>query len=190
MSAAITSACKAELWGATLKSVNPSVVGVITVITMDTMKNALAVAMGKKSRQELANDLVKEMFVSSCCLLLGGVVQGIMVELPIVGFMLGSFVGSIVGSFVYTLGYNAVLSFCIDTGFTMFGLVEQDYKLPAEVIREIGIDVFDYERFEYPAFEYRKFAASKFQYNRFQPKSIDIIYLRRGVIGVHQIGYL
>lgn len=190
VSSAITTACKAGLWGETLKSVNPSVVGVITVITMDTMKNAFAVAAGKKSNRELANELVKEMFVSSCSLILGGVVQGVMIELPVVGFMVGSFVGSVVGSFAYSSGYNAVLSFCVDTGFTMFGLVEQNYKLPEDVMQKIGIGVFDYDKFEYPTFEYRKFGTPKFQYNSFHPDSIDIGFLRRGVIGVNQIGYV
>ena len=53
VSAAITTACKAGLWGEAMKSVNPSVIGVVTVITMDTMKNAFAVAAGKKTRREL-----------------------------------------------------------------------------------------------------------------------------------------
>lgn len=190
VSAAITTACKAGLWGEALKSVNPAVIGVITVITMNTIKNAYEVTIGRKSKRELANELVKEMFVSSCSLLLGGVVQGIMVELPVVGFMLGSFVGSFVGSFAYSAGYKAVLSFCVDTGFTMFGLVEQDYKLPEDVIKEIGIEVFDYDKFKYPTFEYRKFEAPKFQHDRFRPDSIDIVFLSRGIIGVHQIGYI
>ena len=190
VSAAITTACKAGLLGEALKSVNPSVVGVITVITMDTMKNAFAVAIGTKSSRELANELVREMFVSSCSLILGGVVQSIMVELPIVGFMLGSFVGSVVGSFVYSTAYNAVLSFCVDTGFTMFGLVEQDYTLPEDVMRQIGLDIFDYDKFTYSKFEYDKFEIPTFKYERFEPPSLEIVFLKRGVIGVRKIGYI
>lgn len=190
VSAAITTACKAGLWGEAMKSVNPSVIGVVTVITMDTMKNAFAVAAGKKTSRELADELVKEMFVSASSLLMGGLVQGIMVEMPVLGFMLGSFVGSVVGSFAYSVGYNAVLSFCVDTGFTMFGLVDQDYTLPDEALKQIGIDVFNYDKFDYQKFEYDQFQFDKFEIDKFEPDTIDIVFLRRGVIGVRQIGYV
>ena len=173
-----------------MKSVNPSVIGVVTVITMDTMKNAFAVAAGKKTRRELADELVKEMFVSASSLLMGGLVQGIMVEMPVLGFMLGSFVGSVVGSFAYSVGYNAVLSFCVDTGFTMFGLVDQDYTLPDEALKQIGVDVFNYDKFDYQKFEYDQFQFDKFEIDKFEPDTIDIVFLRRGVIGVRQIGYV
>ena len=190
VSAAITTACKAGLWGEAMKSVNPSVIGVITVITMNTMKNAFAVAVGKKTSRELTDELVKEMFVSASSLLMGGLVQGIMVEMPVLGFMLGSFVGSVVGSFAYSVGYNAVLSFCVDTGFTMFGLVNQDYTLPDEALKQIGVDVFSYDKFEYPRFEYDKFQFDKFAIKKFKPDTINIVFLRRGVIGVRQVGYV
>ena len=190
VSAAITTACKAGLWGEAMKSVNPSVVGVITVITMDTMKNAFAVAAGKKTTRELADELVKEMFVSASSLLAGGLVQGIMVEMPVLGFMLGSFIGSVIGSFAYSTGYSASLSFCVDTGFTMFGLVDQDYTLPEETLVQIGIDVFNYDKFEYSKFEYDQFQIDKFELDKFQPAVLDIVFLRRGVIGVRQVGYV
>lgn len=190
VSAAITTACKAGLWGEAMKSVNPSVIGVITVITMDTMKNAFAVAAGKKTTRELADELVKEMFVSASSLLVGGLVQGIMVEMPVLGFMLGSFIGSVIGSFAYSTGYSASLSFCVDTGFTMFGLVDQDYTLPEETLVQIGIDVFNYDKFEYSKFEYDQFQIDKFEPDKFQPAVLDIVFLRRGVIGVRQVGYV
>lgn len=190
VAAAITTACKAGLWGETLKAVQPSWIGAIIVITMDTMKNAFAVATGKMTRRKLADELVREMFVSSCSLLMGGLVQGITAALPVAGFMLGSFVGSVLGSFAYSVGYNAIISFCVDTGFTMFGLVEQDYRLPTEVMRRIGLSVFEYDKFEIPAFSYQKFTVPKFEVPGFKPDSIDIVFLRRGVIGVRQIGYV
>jgi hypothetical protein len=117
------------------------------------------------------------------------------IEIPVLGFMLGSFVGSMIGSFAYTCGYNAVLSFCVDTGFTMFGLVEQDYTLPEEVLEQIGIEVFHYDKFEYDRFEYEKFEYPKFEYKKFAPEQFDysklkMVFLRRGVIGVHRIGYV
>ena len=194
VSAALTTAIKAGLLGEVIKETNPSIIGAVTVIVMDTMKNAFKVAQGQMTRRELANDLVRETFVSVCSLAMGGITQ-MWIEIPVLGFMLGSFVGSMIGSFAYTCGYNAILSFCVDTGFTMFGLVEQDYTLPEEVLEQIGIEVFHYDKFEYERFEYEKFEYPKFEYKKFAPEQFDysklkMVFLRRGVIGVHRIGYV
>ena len=189
ISAAITSACKAGLWGEALKSVDPSIIASVTVITMDTMKNAFSVAIGKMESRELASELIREMFISTCSLIGGGISQAL-IDLPVVGFMLGSFIGSVVGSFAYNVGCNAILSFCVDTGFTMFGLVDQNYTLPAEVLEKIGVDVFQYEKFAFDKFQYDKFTFEKFTYRKLQYETLGIGILRRGVIGVSQIGYV
>lgn len=189
ISAAITTACKAGLLGETWKKIPPAVVGAATVIVLDTAKNAFRVATGKMETRELANELVKEMFVSTCSLIGGGLSQAI-IEIPILGYMIGSFIGSVVGSFAYNVGYNAVISFCIDTGFTMFGLVEQNYELPDDVLESIGIDVFKYDEFEYDEFMYEEFEYNKFQFDEFHAETLDIKILRRGVIGVQKIGYV
>lgn len=189
ISAAITTACKAGLWGETWKNVNPSIIGTVTVITMDTMKNAFKVANGKMQSKELAREFIKEMFVSTCSLVGGGLSQSI-IEIPVLGFMIGSFVGSVVGAFAYNIGYNAIISFCVDTGFTMFGLVDQNYELPDEVLKEVGFEVFKYEEFSYDEFKHEEFQFEDFKTEEFEIESISIGFLRRGVIGVQQIGYI
>lgn len=93
---------------------------------------------------------------------------------------MGSFVSSFVGSFAYSLGYNVFISFCVDTGFTMFGMVNQNYELPDEVLEAVGFNVFNYEEFTF----------EEFQVQEFETESILISFLRRGVIGVQQIGYM
>ena len=72
----------------------------------------------------------------------------------------------------------------------MFGLVKQDYTLPDEALKQIGIDVFNYDKFDYQKFEYDQFQFDKFEIEEFKPNTIDIVFLRRGVIGVRQIGYV
>ena len=189
IAAAITTCCKAGLWGSALKSIDPTIVGAVTVLVIDTMKNSYKVATGKMTKQELANELIKEMFTTTCALAMGTVSQAL-IEVPVLGFMIGSFVGSLAGSFIYHIGYSTAISFCVDTGFTMFGLVDQNYELPEDVMREIGIDVFDYEKFDYAKVELQKFEYNKFQVASFRADSLDIHFLRRGVIGISQIGYI
>ena len=184
VSAAITTACKSGALGAALKSVDPTVIGAVTVLVMDTVKNSYAVATGKMTRYEMSNELIRTMFTTTCSLTLGAVSQAF-IEVPVVGYMIGSFVGSLVGSFTYSLAYKPAISFCVDTGFTMFGLVNQDYVLPEDVIKEIGIDVFEYDEFKPERFQFDTFSAQAFE-----PVELDMTFLRRGVIGINEIGFL
>lgn len=184
VSAAITASCKAGLCGSAMKSIDPSIVGAVTVLVMNSMKNSYQVTTGNMSRAEMVNELIKEMFVTTCALSMGAASQSL-IEIPVLGYMIGSFVGSIAGSVIYSSIYNPVLSFCVDSGFTLFGLVDQDYELPEEVLKEIGIEIFEYEKFEYEPFEYEKF-----EYEQFEYEKLHTIFLRRGVIGVNCIGYM
>lgn len=129
------------------------------------------------------------MYVSALSLIGGGITQSI-IEIPVLGYMIGSFVGSIVGSFTYNVGYKAAITFCVDTGYTLFGLVEQDYELPKDIIEELSISTFDYESFDYKRFKTTSFSVKSFEPKGFTPKTTGITFLRRGVIGINRIGYV
>lgn len=189
ISAALTTACKAGLWGEALKSVNPAVIGVVTVIVLDVMKNSFLVANGKMTRGELIDNLVRGMYVSACSLIVGGITQSF-IAIPVFGFMLGSFIGSSIGSFAYTASYKTYISFCIDSGFTMFGIVDQDYQIPHELLNEIGLSTFKYEQTQLELFETSTFEVHTFKYEQFAYETLGFTLLRRGVIGVNQVGYL
>ena len=157
---------------------------------MNTMKNAFQVVKGKKSRTELTDELLRDLFVSSSALGLGTAGQVILPQLPVVGYLVGSFVGSIVGTFVYNTGYKAALSFCTETGVTLFGLVQQDYKLPDDIIEELGLKTFSFDTFSSDTFEADSFAFDTFAAESIQPETLGITMLRRGVIGVSKIGFV
>ena len=72
---------------------------------------------------------------------------------------------------------------------TLFGLVEQDYELPKEVLEQIGVDVFEYERFMPTSSEPDRFEAEKFTPDVFEKDEFGIRPLRRGVFGVGRVGY-
>lgn len=190
VAAAITTCCKSGVLGEAFKEIEPGIIGTIVAVTMNTMKNAYRVSVGKMSRTELTESLIRDMFISTSSLILGHVGQIILHQLPILGYMAGSFVGSVVGSFVYSTGYKTAVSFCAETGVTLFGLVEQDYKLPEDVLEEIGLERFDFDTFQVDTFEPESFAFDSFDAETIQPDSLGITMLRRGVIGVSRIGYV
>lgn len=188
ISAALTASCKAGLLGEVAKQIDPSVIGTITVLTMNVIKNAFLVSVEKKQKCQLIGELVRDMYISTCSLLAGGISQSI-IEIPIVGYLIGSFIGSVIGSFTYNIGQKAILSFCVDSGFTLFGLVKQDYKLPQEIIETIGIKTFDYETFEADSFNTSQFKFETFDAESFKPDTLNITFLRRGVIAISTVGY-
>lgn len=189
LAAAITTACQSGLWGEALKSIEPPVIGCVTVIALNTMKNACRVARGEMESYEMANALAKELFLSSCAMIAGGIAQ-MLVVIPALGFMLGSFVGSVVGAFTYDGVYSATLSFCADTGFTLFGLVKQDYKLPKSVLKSLGVKTVEVKKCHLQKATIRRMKPLKLTQKKMQPKAVEVIPLRRGVVGVSKIGYI
>ena len=57
-------------------------------------------------------------------------------------------------------------------------------------MKEIGLPVFEYEQFEPVWFEADRFQAPSFEVDRFRVPAVDIVFLRRGVIGVSRVGYV
>jgi len=190
VAAGLTIGCKSGMFGTVMKSVSPSVIGALTVLAITTMKDAFEVALHRKSTSDLTVNLVRNMIVATSALVGGALVQAALLSFPAFGFMLGSFIGSVVGSFAYSFGGKAFLSFCVDTGFTMFGIVKQDYRLPSYVLESLGLDFFEYENFEYEEFEYEQFEYEQLEYEEFEYDQFEIQPLRRGIIGVRTIGYV
>ena len=136
----ITTACESGMLGSALKNVNPGSVAALTVILLQSMKDSYLVVKGEMTQYELTANISKNVFVTSCGIGLGALAQTLIPAMPF-AYMLGNFVGSFVGSFAYVACDSAFMSFATYSGWTFFGLVDQDYVLPDEVIREIGIDV-------------------------------------------------
>ena len=77
----------------------------------------------------------------------------------------------------------------MDTGFTCFGLVEQNYELPNEVLHELGVETIPIPRTQIERIDIPRTQTSIASINKTEYETIDISVLRRGVIGVNKIGY-
>ncbi|MCM1247251.1 MAG: hypothetical protein NC251_02350 [Lachnoclostridium sp.] len=194
VAAAVTTVCKAGLMGETLKMLNPSIIGAITAIAMNTIQNACLLAIGKIRKHDFAYKCAEDLVITVCSVGVGMAGAAVATAwftpaATVFGYMIGSFVGSVVGSFMYKGIYSCVISFCIESGSTFFGLVDQCYELPKDIIEKIGVKVFEYEKFEPVKFTHQSFQPQHFRYRQYEPIRVDITFLRRGVIGVGAIGY-
>ncbi len=178
--------------GEALKGINSTLLGTVVAIVMQTVKNSILVAAGKMTANQMGVAFVDSVVISGGYILgahIGGIIgQTLGFELPVVGYLIGSLVGT---SFavVYNIGKKKLISFCIDTGFTCFGLVEQNYELPEEILHEMGVHTIpiprtDIKRTNIDCIDTRQ-SISTAEY-----ETIDITVLRRGVIGVNRIGYV
>jgi len=215
VAAALEFVCSAGKLGKALKNADPTLMGAAVALTMNALQNATLMAFGQMTKREFANHCAQDLIITSSSLGVGmvigevakgavgkafgkvigkafGPIFGALLQpaLPVLGFMLGSFIGSVIGSFIYKTAYSCVISFCVDTGCTFFGLVEQDYTLPNDVLKEIGIQIFEYERFAPKKIAPKGFEPKRLEARVFTARSIDIVFLRRGVIGVNRVGYL
>ena len=83
-----------------------------------------------------------------------------------------------------------LISFCVDTGFTCFGLVEQNYELPDEVLHELGVETIPIPRTKIERIDIPRVQTPAANISRSEYETINITVLRRGVIGVNRIGYV
>ncbi|ACV50638.1 hypothetical protein Apar_0206 [Lancefieldella parvula DSM 20469] len=120
----------------------------------------------------------------------GGHLGQALIPVPVIGYMLGSLAGSLVGGITYEIGSTVFVGLCVNRGMTFFGLVEQDYTLPENVLKSIGLEVFEYETFEFekPAFE--TFAPETLALESSRLDQFEIRYSRRGLIAFNKIGYI
>ena len=157
---------------------------------MDIAKNSILVASGKISPREMGSMLTKELLISSAALASGTVGQMIAPELPVIGYMLGSLIGSCVASMVVNVSERCLISFCVESGFTCFALVEQNYELPEEILYSMGIDLAVIPRAEVNHASLKTAKVARTELQRTKYETVELVMVRRGVIGINRIGYV
>lgn len=190
ISSAVVEALQSGKLGEAAKGADPAIVASLTVIAINAARNGFKVAKGDMEAREFADCVVRDTFVSALALVGGSIGTAALPALPMFGYLLGSFLGSAIGGITYKAGQDLFMSFAVSNGITFFGIVEQDYQLPDEVLKELGVEVFDYEQFDYeqPSIDY--FEPGKARFDTIEPMRIEYSFPRRGVIGIGKVGYV
>lgn len=199
VSATLCILCNTGALGEKLMNINPTLLGTGTALVMEVAKNAVLVAAGKMSSQQMGASFVDSVMISGGYLL-GMHIPGLFTPagivgqvfgsgLPVVGLLLGSLLGTSF-SVIYKIGKNKLISFCTDTGFTCFGLVKQDYVLPERLLNELGIETITVPRTQVERVNVPRTQATVAKIDTTEYETIEFTVLRRGVIGVNKIGYV
>ena len=79
---------------------------------------------------------------------------------------------------------------CVDSGFTFFGLVEQDYEVPKRLLAKLGIKSASVKtarvKIADGAATPRLVAASLKTANL---HTVDVAFMERGLVGVNKVAY-
>ena len=193
ISSALLIMCERGALGEAFKGISPTLLGTVVALVLQTTKNSILVAAGKMTTQQMGAAFVDMVIVSGEYLVaarIGGIIgQALGFQLPVLGYLLGSLIGT---SFcvIYNIGKKKLISFCIDTGFTCFGLVEQNYELPEDVLHEMGVETIEIPRTRIETTEIPRIVIGAAEIKKADYETIDITVLRRGVIGVNKVGYV
>lgn len=187
---ALTIACQSGKLGQAFIHANPTIIGAVTVLVMNTFVHSYKVACGSMSARQMGVALTKEIIVSAASIPSGIIGQALLPQLPVLGYMLGSLLGSTIAGIGVEIGEKILLSFCVDSGFTCFGLVEQDYTLPVETLERMGLRLIDIPQKNIPRknFGKKNIPTKKIQHKKYE--TIDIVMVKRGIIGINKIGYV
>lgn len=192
ITAALVACCQSGKLGTTLMGANASMISTAVVLMIGTLESGIRLATGRINKAQMAEEMSR-LYITTAFSVGGGLAASVwFVEIPplaMAAYMLGSFIGGVIGGFAYNIGHSLFMSFCVDSGCTFFGLVDQNYELPQEILDEIGIDIFKYEKFDYETFQYDSFQLDSFTPDAFEYDKFGITIIRRGVIGVGKIGY-
>lgn len=190
--------CEQGVFGEAFINISPTFVGAMVAIVLQTAKNSILVAAGKMTARQMGSSFVENVIVTAGFIAglklgqqIGGVIgQAIGIEFPVLGYAIGSLIGCAC-AVVYQVGKRQLISFCVDTGFTCFGLVEQDYELPNAILEEMGIDLAKIDCTPIDTTEIsRAEVANVGTVDRAQLETVDIRILRRGILSVNRIGYV
>lgn len=184
VAAGLTAACKTGLMGGALKGISPTAIGLATTITLNAIAYSIKLQQGEISGQEFAHHCLRDTFVltSGMC---GAAVGQLVIPIPILGALAGNLVGSTFGAVVFEGANQVVLGICVESGWTFFGMVKQDYIVSEDVLRHAGYDLFTTH-----SFPKQSFSTSSFSVQSFNANSLSFTPVRRGVISCNAIGYL
>lgn len=161
---------------------------VLTTAMMDTIKDSIMLSQNKISKTEYIYRLDKRAFITSFCY--GGGYVGQTFLPPVIGYLAGSVVGSILGYFVFEFKEKIFMSICACTGFTFFGIVEQDYELPRNIKEYLGIESMNIEKMEIEEMDVDEMNIEQMYIENLNIERMEAKFVGRGIIGIRKIGYV
>ena len=169
-----------------LSKLKPESVGTMVGLVTSIIQESIKCATSEIDKYEYYHNCSQSVFVASFSLL-GSVLLSKHIAL---GILMGNIVGSVIGGMIFGISSQLFLSLSAETGYTMFGLVDQDYVLPEYVLREMGLDLCETDENQLD-----ECILDEIEPDMCEPDICEIdttmdFCIKRGVIGINRIGFL
>ncbi len=175
------------------KDLSSNEVAAMVMLTYNTILTAGKCAMGKISVAEMSHDFSRDVLVTGTTLLGSTLAVALVPEAAgpiLVAQLVGSMIGALLGSKAYDAGNNIFLGLSAKYGWTMFGIVDQDYHLSDQQLINMGFDVSELDKADFEQSDIELATFDEPQFDESQIEVSQIKPIRRGVVGVNRIGYL
>ena len=192
--AAITAAAAKGTFGgavkaAALSSKGANVIASLVVLTMETLRNSYLVASGRMEPAQMASNMGQSV-LSTVVMFGGAAVATALSGGAAVPALIGSFIGGAAGSMAFKPVSSCVMRVCVDSGFTFFGVVEQDYEVPKRLLAKLGIKGASVKTARVKIAD----VAAAPRLASASPKTadlhtVDVAFMERGLVGVNKVAY-
>lgn len=192
--AAVTVAAGKGVFGQAIKAaiskpLGPTVIGTLVVLMVETCRDAYLMARGQRTANDFANNLAQGVFVTVLSLTGAAIASAVAPEATI-PMLIGSAVGSAVGCLAFAPVKSCILRASTVSGFTFFGLIEQDESLPPQLLKELGIKGARYKVAEYRTERHDEPSFQAPSAKMAGLHTLGVRQLSRDVIGVNKVGYV
>lgn len=187
LTAAIVTGAKAGILGARIENVDPPVVAAAVVLAINALQNSVKAATGEISWREARRVIVEDSLVIVAALA-GAAAGQSLLPIPILGALIGNFAGAITARLAIAHANRVVLALSVNRGWTTFGVVDQDYVVPAPQLRAAHWELFDPDPLPMDVFDADRFGGDPFD-NDFATISGARI-VRRGVVSFNRVAYI
>jgi len=184
LSAAIVGSARAGALGSALQQVDPTFVAAGVTLAISAFETSIKAARGDITWPAAAKTISEDAIVLASAM--GGAALGqALIPIPMLGALVGNIVGAVVARLVIDQVNGVVLGVAAETGWTVFGLVDQNYTVPSELLEASGWSVLDIQKLEPHTLDLKRM-----QPRMLELKRVDMAVLRRGVVSFGRIAYL
>lgn len=192
--AVITVAAGKGMFGQAIKAaiskpLGPTIVGTLVVLTVETCRDAYLLARGQRTTNDFVNNLTQGVFVTVLSLA-GAAAAAAVAPGAAIPMLIGSVAGSAVGCLAFAPVKSCILRASTVSGFTFFGLVEQDASLPPQLLKELGIRGARFKSAKYQTERYSKPSTQVASVKLIGLHTLNVRQLDRDIIGINKVGYV
>lgn len=193
--AAITTATETGLFGETMRIASGSggfvpIVSTMVVLVGQSISDAIRYADGEMTDVEYAYNIERSITVAAGSVIGGLSLQAVMPMIPVVSYAIGSMVGSLIGGLVFSVKESVMMSLCVKHGYTVFGLVGQDYTMPDEAREKLGFPVYGFDDYKFVEYKFKEYHSIQYNWQEYKWKTLECVLLKRGVVACRKVGYI